>query len=413
MDTLHKLFEVSRRMAETRALEPLLEYIMDTALETFDGENGYLILYDQNNQLDFRLARDNQGEIIHNPDSQISHSILRDVLESGKPILTANAIKDPNYHASKSVGNLQLASVIVVPLISRGNLLGALYLENRTKPALFTLLDVEPLQFFASQAAVSIENAMLNDELEERVQRRTKELAFAHELLQQEVLEQERAQIISNFIESASHHFRTPLTVINTNADLLRRRVNINGFDYYIEGIFDQTAAILELVDSLVVMAQLDSIDEFPLETYNQGEILQETQIITLQRTTRQNRAITFHYPAEILLARTNHFYLRQAIIELIDNAIQSTTQNGEIEIRLYREGDTIIYSVTDDGIGMDEEIIPKVFDRFYRVDRAGTSRGFGLGLAIVQSIMDLHNGEINVTSAPGRGSTFKLILPA
>ncbi|PJF38648.1 MAG: hypothetical protein CUN55_16675, partial [Phototrophicales bacterium] len=245
-------------MAETRALEPLLEYIMDTALETFDGENGFIILLNERQELIYRLARNNKGENIPNPETQISHSILHDVLQSRQPILTSNAIEDPVYHHAKSVEALHLASVIAVPLISRGNLLGALYLENRSKPALFTTFDVDPLRFFASQAAISIENALLNDELEARVQRRTKELALAHELLQQEMLEQKRAQVITNFIESASHHFRTPLTIINTNADLLRRRANITGYERYITGIFDQTTAILNLVNSLVTMAQLD-----------------------------------------------------------------------------------------------------------------------------------------------------------
>ncbi|RMG75723.1 MAG: GAF domain-containing protein [Chloroflexi bacterium] len=408
---LIKLFEVSRRMAETRALEPLLEYIMDTALETFDGENGFIILLNERQELIYRLARNNKGENIPNPETQISHSILHDVLQSRQPILTSNAIEDPVYHHAKSVEALHLASVIAVPLISRGNLLGALYLENRSKPALFTTFDVDPLRFFASQAAISIENALLNDELEARVQRRTKELALAHELLQQEMLEQKRAQVITNFIESASHHFRTPLTIINTNADLLRRRANITGYERYITGIFDQTAAILNLVNSLVTMAQLDSLDQLELTSHNLNEILHEIQIITTQQIPQRDLTLHFEIPQQAIIANVDHDYLRQAIIELIHNAMTYTPDGGDIYVRLYRQDHQIYIDVVDTGVGMEPEIIPMIFDRFYRVDRAGTSRGFGLGLAIVHRIMEMHNAKIEVMSELNKGSTFRLIL--
>jgi diguanylate cyclase (GGDEF)-like protein len=206
-DMLEKLLDISRKMAENRYLDPLLEYAMCVALDLFEAEYGYLVLLREDGSLDFRIQLDRSGKKLAQPEEQISHTIFEETIQTGKPLVLANACLDPNFKNAESVSELKLQSVMCVPLIARGKTLGAIYIENRSEENLFTENDVKPLEHFAAQAAISIENAILNDELEMRVEQRTAELAEINNLLRQEIEERKR-------IEKQLHRLATtdPLT---------------------------------------------------------------------------------------------------------------------------------------------------------------------------------------------------------
>jgi diguanylate cyclase (GGDEF)-like protein len=206
-DLLEKLLDISRKLAENRLLDPLLEYAMTVALELFNAEYGYLVLLQEDNSRKFHIRQDKYGNELAEPEEQISHTIFDEVIKNGKSLVIANACTDPAFQSSESVESLQLQSVMCVPLIARGKTLGAIYIENRSQESLFTEEDVRPLEYFGAQAAVSIENAMLNDEMEERVIQRTTELAQINERLREEIEERKR-------IEKQLHRLATtdPLT---------------------------------------------------------------------------------------------------------------------------------------------------------------------------------------------------------
>lgn len=205
---LAQLLEISREMAENRDLDPLLHYAIQVALELCDGEFGYLVLIDEDGSLEFRVKQDRQGTELEKPATQISHTIFKEVISQGKATIIADASFDPNYRDAESVMALRLRSVMCVPLISRGTPLGAIYIENRSHRGLFTKEDLQPMEYFAAQAAVSIENALLNTKLEARVaqrtaelknvvrelEKRTDELTQINKRLEQEISERKRAQ---------------------------------------------------------------------------------------------------------------------------------------------------------------------------------------------------------------------------
>jgi signal transduction histidine kinase len=105
---------------------------------------------------------------------------------------------------------------------------------------------------------------------------------------------------------------------------------------------------------------------------------------------------------------------LRQLFLNLIANAVKYTPEGGQLEIALATREDEAVVTVSDTGIGIPEEHLPHIFDRFYRIDKARNREdgGTGLGLAIVQSLAQAHDGRVNVTSTPGEGSTFTVYLP-
>ena len=184
---LENLLDISRQLAETRELKPLLEVALQTALDTFNAERGYLILLDENGEADYRLRRTRDGAEIEKPEADVSQTILQQVIHSQQDLVTADALSDPGLSDASSVHMLRIRSVICVPLIARQRSIGALYMENRSMPAIFTNQDLKPLKLFASQAAIAIENAALNDDLEERVAART--AALQHEIEERKLLQ--------------------------------------------------------------------------------------------------------------------------------------------------------------------------------------------------------------------------------
>ncbi len=105
---------------------------------------------------------------------------------------------------------------------------------------------------------------------------------------------------------------------------------------------------------------------------------------------------------------------MQQVIYNLVDNAIKYTPAGGKVEVRLFSKSGHAVLEVADNGIGIPEESLPHVFDRFYRVDKARSraTGGTGLGLSIVQSVVHLHGGDIEVESKEGEGTTFRVVLP-
>ncbi len=173
------LLDVTRQMAETRTLDPLLAYATQQALDLIGAEYGYLVLLNDDGSLDFRVQFSRDHTDPGDPQAQISESILWQVLKTGEPILSADAQVDERLQSAASVHALRIHSILCLPLIAHGHVLGALYIENRSGKGAFDRQDLRRMRYFASQAAVSIANAMLNEALEERVTARTARMQAA------------------------------------------------------------------------------------------------------------------------------------------------------------------------------------------------------------------------------------------
>ena len=162
------MLNISLQMAQTRDLQPLLEYAMRTVMELVHAEYGYLALMDESGEVDCRVSLNAEGQTITGPERNISLSILKRVIAQKKPLLMQDAV-----NGIRTTTGLQLRSVICAPLTTPRATIGALYLENRSRVAIFQQQDLDPLQLFAAQAAVFIENSLLYSSLERKVSERT------------------------------------------------------------------------------------------------------------------------------------------------------------------------------------------------------------------------------------------------
>ena len=226
-------------------------------------------------------------------------------------------------------------------------------------------------------------------------------------------VEKERMRALSDFITAASHQFRTPLSIISTSLYLLEKIPDIEKRRHHIRQVDNQVKSIAILVKDLILMAGLDSgtlvFSFINVDLCSVVRIIKETT-----RTASQQKQLQLveQLSQDSLWVRGDPDQLKDAITRIWENAILYTPDKGTITVRTYAQDEQVVIEISDTGIGIAEEQLPHIFERFYRSDQAGTTRGFGLGLSIAKSIIDKHAGRIEAESQLEKGSAFRIILP-
>ena len=177
-EILSRLFVINKELNSETDLRRLLDLIMDTAVELTGAERGFLILV-EDRRISFQVARNFRRRELDGPELQVSQSIVRQVMTTGEPVLSDNATLDPRFSKFQSVDDLKLTSILSVPFCSRGQKLGAIYLDNRAREGVFTQDDVETVTALSDQAAIAILNLRNREELSRELLVRNEELEQA------------------------------------------------------------------------------------------------------------------------------------------------------------------------------------------------------------------------------------------
>lgn len=240
-----------------------------------------------------------------------------------------------------------------------------------------------------------------------------RELAQKHQAIARAFqLERDRSRLLSEFIQNASHEFRTPLTLIQMALDSLGRISPDEKQQKHIQRIKQQSDAILTLVDSLIHLTKLDNTSALPLEPVVLNSLIKAAVEQAGGMIEAKALQFTLELPDQPLRIRGDRVELASALVELIRNACTYSNPDGMLTITLERGDSSAIITIRDTGIGMTGEQVSRMFERFYRADKAHTTRGFGLGLPVVARVIDLHHGEIGVTSEINQGTTITISLP-
>jgi two-component system OmpR family sensor kinase len=218
-------------------------------------------------------------------------------------------------------------------------------------------------------------------------------------------------QRLRQFLTDASHELRTPLTSIQGFAELFRLGADDERVDLpvILRRIEDESARMKVLVDDLLLLARLD-------ETHTAARAPVDLTVLAADACSdavaaAPGRKLTLDAPEPVVvLGDSDH--LRQAIANLVTNAVRHTPPDAPIEVRAQKEDGTAIVAVRDHGPGLDEEALEHVFDRFWQADRARAGAGTGLGLSIVAGIAHEHGGTATAANAEGGGARFTLQLP-
>lgn len=224
---------------------------------------------------------------------------------------------------------------------------------------------------------------------------------------------QETDEMRKQFISNVSHDFQTPLSNIKGYTDLLKNgQLTEETKNDYLQVIQLEVERLSSLTKQLLLLTSLDQLSSLVnKERFALNDVLKET-IYTYQWLLHEKN-ISLSVEAERIIFYGDKALLQNVFDNLLSNAIKYTNEFGSITVKLYETTLHTIISIEDDGIGIETDNIPHLFERFYRVDDSRNKKieGTGLGLSIVQQIVHLHDGKINVMSEVGKGSTFSVIF--
>ena len=247
-----------------------------------------------------------------------------------------------------------------------------------------------------------------NDEMAvEDLRLRARELAQAY----QKLAEQDLAR--REFLTNVAHELRTPLMAAGGFLQLLQKgMVSEEKLPEVLDTVSRNIQQITTLVNDILFLQEMDLVlpefEPVDMEAIAKS-VIEKYENLAKERKVRLRLKAERHLPRVLGDAKS----LERALMSLVDNAIKFSPRGGDVEIRLRSEGKKFFVTVKDEGIGISPEIRPKIFDRFYHLERSGNDLfgGIGLGLAITRQVIKQHNGSLSVESEPGRGSAFTMQL--
>lgn len=355
---------------------------------------------------------------------RIPGKVVTYVGRSTEPLLLAQANLDTRFNDDAYLVKHRPASILAVPLIHQGRLIGVMYLEHSQVADAFPLQRVELVRLLAAQAATAVENATLyhevekktvelqvfNEQLERQIEERTMQLRAAKEAAEK------ANQAKSIFLSSMSHELRTPLNGILGYAQVLARRTDLPQSAHdEVEIIKKSGDYLLQLINDVLDVAKIEAGKmDLVAQDVSLSHLLQSVASLCRVRAEQKGVAFELDVPAEVsrLVVVVDEKRLMQVLLNLLGNAIKFTVEGSVgvgVEVRPGTETTVhLVFRVWDSGPGIAQEHLTRIFEPFEQVGERGVrSQGTGLGLAITKRIIDCMDGQIAVQSTLGSGSTF------
>lgn len=409
---LRILLEIIKAMSAETDFDRLLQLIMQETTRAMEADRSTLFLVDrERGELWSRIAQGLQERREIRFKSHLG--IAGHVATTGAPLNIPEAYEDPrfNQEVDRQTG-YRTRTILCMPVRNKGGtIVGVLQVLNK-RAGVFTAADEEMLDALSSQAAIALENARLYEDLRG---------AYA-ELQQLDAMKR-------NFLANISHELRTPLAPISGYVEMLlsERPGPLTGRQRsHLAAVQQAVERLQGLIEDLLAFVQMDqgklAIEPRPFAL---GPLLEARAQTIMPLAMRKGLTVEVGVPADLPEVLVDSAQIARAFMLMLDNAVKFTPPGGRITVgaRVQVAPDDapagwqrgyVEVSLTDTGIGIPADKIPRIFDKFYQVDGSSTRSygGTGLGLALVKQIMDAHGTRVMVESRPGVGSTFRFRLP-
>ncbi len=398
-DRLQRLVDLSMSLNSTLNLNDLLKIIIQTAADILDCEAASILLFDEKTgNLFFAAATGEDAKKLAEIPVPINNSLAGTIFRTHEPIILDQLENEPRHNkkASEHVG-FQTRSLLGVPLRIRDRTIGVLESLNK-KDGTFSAEDQHTLGVVASHAAVAIHNAQLIQALRQAYD----DVSKADKLK-------------SNFLALASHELRTPLGIIIGYATFLREESEgeVSGHAEQVLNAALQMRTLLEDMNNLT-MLETDGSTFTPRKTSLQKLLVKAAEEIR-ELAQVKDQELVFDFAEEEIESLVDGKKLSAAIVNLLHNAVRFSPEKKKIILGLRREDDRILCWVEDHGIGIPQDQLENIFDKFYQVEAPNIRRygGMGLGLTIAQGLVETQGGKLWAESeGEGKGATFKISLP-
>lgn len=327
----------------------------------------------------------------------------------------------PRYESKQIVGVIRTA----IPLLAIDNLLNELYRQFAI--LLIVLLAVISLVILNIYRKINQPLAEIVDEANHFAHgdfkstipdyeiKEIADLGFALNRMAEQLDRLENLR--KDFVANVSHELKTPIATIKGYVETLLdgAQHDPKDIEHFLNVVLKQNDRLAAIVDDLLTLSRLESApiaQLLEIDEHDACDLLQTCSDICQARSEAKNITICISCISPIAV-KIDQSLMTQALVNLLDNAIKYSNENTEITLLAESSGSEVKLSVKDQGPGIAEEHIPRLFERFYRIDKSRSRRigGTGLGLAIVKHIVNIHDGEVVVTNNGGKGACFSIIL--
>jgi signal transduction histidine kinase len=384
LDGYRRLIDIARDLASTLDLDVLLSRIVHAAAEISGAEAASILLYDDTSQqLYFQAATNLDASTRRGIVVPLEGSIAGWIVNNRQAVRVVNAHDDPRFFSNvEHATGYSTESILGIPLVTKNKVVGVLEAINKHKGK-FTDTDESMLLVLGAQAAVAIENARLF----------------------------QQSDLISEFV----HELRTPLSSLSTATYLLLRpEMSQEQRDQIINNIHNETIRLNALASSFLDLARLESGRvQFRKTSFSIADLIYECKDVMSTKAAEDNIQVRVESPEQLPLLNADRDKIKQVLLNLLSNAIKYNRPNGSVMLRAEETEKEIAFYVQDTGLGIPDESLPHLFQKFFRV-REHESRvaGTGLGLSICKQIVQGHGGRIEVKSKIGVGTVFVVFLP-
>lgn len=433
---LNILLELLKELNSVTDMESLLTQVVDSAVEITGAERGFLMLLENPVKLDhrlydpvitphpykkpvmeFRVARSAAKQDLVVENFKISMTVANRVAETGQAAWVRDAQAEQRLKNSESITNLDLRTILCVPLKQERQVTGIIYVDSRFIMRTFTEEDLIMFEVLAEQATRAITKSRLYEEAlqKEKIEGENQELR---------ALDRKK----SDFINMLAHEFRTPLTIIQGYSERLKagKAADVNQVIGHATIIYDEAVRLAKLVNELLDLSGVRSgQQQIQRAECDLVAIIEKVAEMLKPRAIEKKQQLLLLFAKRPILLNLDADKICQVVLNLLDNAIKYTHEKGTIQVHadeipaLELQGDTFVasfaqVSIKDTGIGIADQDRDKVFEEFYRTAGASKMReaGTGLGLSICRGIVHAHGGRIWAESQLGRGSKFIFTLP-
>ncbi len=421
---LTSLTNIGKTISLNCSTEDLLARVYEECRNVIDVSMFSIALYDSSaNELSFELNVV-RGDVRPKERIPVAEGLNSWVFSNAKPLLIGSSQDERKLGITSYDDGVATESWLGVPMIARDHVIGVISVQSFDKHA-FTHDDLVLLTAIANQAAAAIENTHLyqdleglNIALEHRVSERTNELREAN----LQLLAADRSK--NQFLASMSHELRTPLNaIIGFSSILIELAPTLLPARLFrmIENIRTAGSHLLDLINDILDLAKIETGKlQLELQPFDLRETIGVVDRVIKGMAAERDVAIVTRIDPNVSTAYLDEVRVKQIVLNLLSNAVKFSQRGGyvyltvsrieETESLLGRE--TIRIEVKDNGIGIAEAELGRIFTQFYQVPGRSRKGGTGLGLSLTRNFVEMHRGRIHVTSEEGRGSTFVVDLP-
>jgi signal transduction histidine kinase len=396
---LERLLEISRSLSTSLELEPFLHSLISAAADLTGCELASILALDESGeQLHFLALPWFHQDPLKTVKVPLPSSVAGWVLQNGKPAVFPDVSTEPlHFKGVDQATDFATRSLMAVPIMYHGETLGVLEVVNKINLAQYTEEDLNILETIASQAALALQYARL----EEKVLRS-----------QDQKIQLDRMK--SDFIAIASHELRTPLGLVLGHATFLREVIQPE-YRPQLDVIVRNAMRLKEIIDSIANMDNVEhGLASIRASSISINLVVEEVLESFREEAGQKELSLRSDTGQQELLVEGDSAKISIALSNLVKNAITFTNPGGNILILAEPIPGYVKVSVIDNGIGIPPTDLPHIFERFYQVESHLTRKhgGMGLGLSVAKVMVELHGGRIWAESVKGRGSNFTFLLP-